>query len=308
MRTQSIFTTATLILAVAAGAAAQTGTLDQDNTANKNLTWNMAFFPDLQQEVRVGVAGQLEGFVIRMASQNVSVGLPVALFAGGGPHAPSTAPLWSGTAFAATPGSLQIVFVDVTSAPLFFNAGDLFTIRVGNGSTGVSGTDLSGNSGFPSPYYPENFYEAGASKVLDRLYFQSYVVACPGTSAPYGPGCIGSGGHVPKLEVTGCPKVGDQIAIEISNGLGGANALLLFGLGQGTIPIGFGCDLAVAPLFGPQIPLTLSGSQPGGGTLVLSGVLPPSVAGVTFTTQAFVLDPGAPIGIAATNAVIVTIV
>ncbi len=304
-RSRSFPLSLALVLATAGATTAQTGVVDQDNTAPDNVGWNMGFFYDFQQDVRVATAGQLEGFTIRMATQTAGVGLPVALFLGPGPHPPTETPVWSSTAHV-YPGGYKTAFIDVTTTALVFNAGDVFTIRVGDGLTPVMGTSLVGNEGLSSPFYPENFFDAGVSQSNQRLYFRTYVIGCAGTQMNYGQGCPGTGGY-PELLVTGCPVVNDQLGIKISKGLGGANALLVFGLGQGSVPIGHGCTLHVAPVFGPQFLLTLSPGGPGKGTVLIVGALPPSVAGVTFTTQAFVFDPSSPAGVAATNAAIVNI-
>lgn len=125
--------------------------------------------------------------------------------------------------------------------------------------------------------------------------------ACGGEAFPYGDGCSGSGGFIPVLGMSGCPVVGEQVQLQITNALGGSQAILLFGLGQAQIPVGSGCDLLVGVLFPATLSLPLQGSGPGTGTLVLATTVPPAVAGVTLDMQAFVLDPANAIGASATN-------
>lgn len=298
----------TLVMFALTGVAtAQTGVLDQANTANNNVGWNMQFFSDMQQVVPVTTTGQLEGFMIRMSTSNPAVGLPVAIFNGFGPFVPSTPPLWSGTAFAPTAGPWVEVFVDLTLAGLYFNAGETITIRVGDGSAGVAGTSLTGNSGWPTAYYSSPFYEGGVAKSLDRLYFETWFLACAGVNQTYGTGCQGTGTHVPKLSMIGCPLPGSQVVLEISQGLGGSTALLLFGLGQGNTPVGGGCSLLVSPLVGPTLAIPLAGTGPGNGSINLPGIIPAGTTGASFTMQAWVIDPTPAPGAAATNGLQVTI-
>ncbi len=292
---------------LSSSATAQTGVLDQDNTANNNVAWNMGFFNDHQQDVAVGLTGQLVGFKIRMASRATSVGLPLAIFLGPGPHAPMDVPVWTGTAFVTITNAWEEVYVDVSIAGLFFNAGDLFVIRCGDAQTVQSGVDLTGNSGWPNAYYTPVFYETGNLRRLDRLYFQTFVLACSGGSVGrYGTGCPGTQNIIPELSLQGCPVGGGQVAVALTRGLGGSAAALFFGLGQGSIPVGGTCHVLAVPLILSPITLPLSGSQPGDGAASFPGILPP-FAGQSFTMQGFVLDPASPAGFSVTNGVSVTI-
>lgn len=132
--------------------------------------------------------------------------------------------------------------------------------------------------------------------------------SCAGSAIPYGVGCAGTGGFVPQMLVSGCPESTNQIALEISKGLGGASSILLFGWGQGSFPIGSsGCSLLLNPLFGPPVFLTLSGTNPGEGSLFLPGIIAAGKQGISFAMQLWVFDPASPAGAAASNAVLVTI-
>lgn len=124
---------------------------------------------------------------------------------------------------------------------------------------------------------------------------------CPGDVVEYGTGCAGSGGFVPHLWAAGCPVVGAPIKVNVEGGLGGATALLFFGLNQAAIPLGLGCTLNVSPLLPAVISFPLNDVGPGNGTASLAGVVPGSAAGVTFTMQVFVLDGGAPLGASNSN-------
>ncbi|MFG0316752.1 MAG: hypothetical protein ACF8XB_05725 [Planctomycetota bacterium JB042] len=117
-----------------------------------------------------------------------------------------------------------------------------------------------------------------------------------------GQGCPGSGGFVPKLAVTsGTPMAGAPIALVLSDGLGGALAVLLFGLDKGETPLGFGCSLHLTGVLPPAPVVPLGGSGPGTGTVTLLGALPSDIGGNSFALQAFVLDAAAPLGFAPTN-------
>ena len=107
----------------------------------------------------------------------------------------------------------------------------------------------------------------------------------------YGNGCAGAGGFTPSLTALGTPTEGGMLALQVDQGLGGSTALLVFGLGQASVPVGGGCTLNVAPLLAPQMFLPLGGIGPGNGSTVLAGALPVGTSGVTVTMQVFVHDP-----------------
>lgn len=124
----------------------------------------------------------------------------------------------------------------------------------------------------------------------------------PSCVVPYGAGCAGSGGFVPTLAMSPCLVVGNSVTLNISKALGGSTALLAFGLTQTTIPIGTsGCDLLLQPLFPATIAIPLGGSGSGNGGVVLTGTVPATLAGLSFTMQSFVADPASPIGFVTTN-------
>jgi hypothetical protein len=127
-----------------------------------------------------------------------------------------------------------------------------------------------------------------------------------GSAIPYGTGCAGSGGFVPKLSWSGCPESNAAVELTISQGLGGANALLLFGAGQGAVPVGSGCTLRVVPILaGAALPL--GGAGPGNGSITIPGNLPSGVGGLSVTLQAWVIDPAVGIGGAGSNGLELTI-
>jgi hypothetical protein len=235
------------LAALSTPAVAQSGTLDQSVTQD-NVFWNMGFFNDMQQDVRCGIDGTLQGFSIRMWTQNAAVGLPVAVFTGHpGPHLPSDTPAWSGTAFASQAGVREWVYVDCSSAGINLAANDVFTIRVGDAVNYTSGVDLTGNSGWPNAFYPEAFYEDLNFRTLDRLTFQTWMMPTP-----------------PLLTVTGaCPGA---VTFDVSNGTG--NYYLIYGdAGSSTVR---GVDLQIA---NPQLAATMAAQ--------LNAVVPAAACGKT---------------------------
>lgn len=125
----------------------------------------------------------------------------------------------------------------------------------------------------------------------------------------YGEGCVGSGGFAPILSVTGDMTPGSGATLSITQGLGGAMVLILFG-GPVVEPIkplsNCNCTLFVRPYpFG--LPLVLGGAGAGNGSKTLKFHVPPAAAGTMVGLQAFVVDPGAPCGFSNSNAVLVTI-
>jgi len=130
---------------------------------------------------------------------------------------------------------------------------------------------------------------------------------CEGGFSTYGQGCPGSGGHIPKLEASGCAIDGGQIVVSISGAIGGATALLFFGINEANTPMGLGCSLLVQPLFPVFVELPMGGTGFGNGSVNLGSVIPPNPP-AQFTFQAFIADFGGPLGFSNTNAILVVIV
>jgi len=229
-------------------ASAQSGVLDQAET-HDNVAWNMTFYFDMQQDIRVGVDGTLEGFMIRMASLNMLAGHPVSIFLGPGPHLSSETPAWSGTAFATQAGNWEWVFVDCSSAGINLNVNDVYTIRVGDGIAPTGATDLTGNSGWPTAFYPEPFYETLQYRTTDRLTFETYMLP-----------------PLPILSVTG--TCGGSMTFDVANGSG--SFYLVYGNAGSTVIHGITLDIA-----NPTLATTMSSS--------LTAVIP--VAGCGKTVQ-----------------------
>ncbi len=126
---------------------------------------------------------------------------------------------------------------------------------------------------------------------------------CAGDADEYGVGCAGTGGFVPTLSVEGCPQVGDLFSVEIANGLGASSAVLLIGLGEGSIPVGGGCALLVTPLAPVTLTVPLGGFGPGAGSLSIPLIVTPNLSGADFTLQAWVVDGATGVGGAGSNGV-----
>ncbi len=159
----------------------------------------------------------------------------------------------------------------------------------------VGDLDGNGRSDIVVGSYGDNNYFGKA-----RVYESSGT--CGSTSA-FGSGCPGDGGFEPALGMTGCPASLGTVSLTISGAKSPTFALLVFGVTQGTTPMGGGCSLSVAPLLPLMLTLNVYGSGAGFGTVTATGQLPLTTYNGTITTQAFVADHGVPIGFAATNGV-----
>lgn len=114
----------------------------------------------------------------------------------------------------------------------------------------------------------------------------------PSYFASYGAGCPGSGGVLPVLVGSGVPNPARSVSLTIDDALGGATALLTFGLGSGTLNLTPGCALQNAPLLtGLSVPLVLPGAGAGAGSLTLPGTIPPSATTADIYLQALIADP-----------------
>jgi hypothetical protein len=156
---------------------AQTGTLDQ--TCPMNNAWFNAGVGSLtwQIEIATGIAGTLEGFDIELqGATGATVDLDVIV--GGGWNL--GAPAWSGTLATAGTGTWEPMFVDVSSAGITLNAGDLWVIQVnGNAGVGIRGEYVAppGTPPYPQPLYlnaPGCFADCGW-----RIGFNTYMLTGP---------------------------------------------------------------------------------------------------------------------------------
>ena len=219
-------------LCLAGSASAQSGVLDQSET-HDNVMYNMEFFNDTQQDIQVGIDGTLEGFKIRMSTQDIANGLPVAIGLGTGPHTWASA-AWTGTAHATQAGNWEWVFVDCSAANLVFNVGDFYTIMIGDQATFSPGVSLTLNQGWPVAFYPWGFYEDQFLQGLTRHTFETFMLIDP-----------------PVLAATG--TCGASMTFDVSSGTG--NYWLVYGsAGSSTVR---GIDLAIS---NPALATTMGAS------------------------------------------------
>lgn len=119
----------------------------------------------------------------------------------------------------------------------------------------------------------------------------------------YGAGCAGSGGFMPALSGDGFPTGGAAFALRITQGLGGAWAILGAGAGNGALPLTPSCTVHIDPVIPASLTFVpLGGAGPGAGAFTLSGLLPAGTPPAVFHFQSLVFDAGAPNGFALTNA------
>jgi len=174
-------------------ATAQTGTLDQDspvpsgsagasfNVDSTTLTW--------QQQVRCGLAGQLEGFSLYLTGP-VGASCDVKLRLGDGW---SSNPVVFSTTYAKTTAGTENPFFDVTSSGILLSVGNTFVIELlGHGN----GMWLLGSYIDPAvgpPLYPEYLYLNGSSTCYSncgwRHGFKTWMVSgSVGTAYCFGDG------------------------------------------------------------------------------------------------------------------------
>lgn len=119
---------------------------------------------------------------------------------------------------------------------------------------------------------------------------------CAGFFASYGSGCAGSNGLVPTLSGAGCPTPAAPFAISLIDGPASAPAFVFLGTGQGIMNVKPGCDLQVLPLIA-VVPFITDGF----GDLWLEATLPAGTPTFDLYAQEFLIDPSAPLGLAASN-------
>lgn len=122
-------------------------------------------------------------------------------------------------------------------------------------------------------------------------------------SMPYGNGLAGTGGLMPQLFGSGCPRVGQPYSIDLGQGRGGSFALLAIGFSQAQSSL-VGGTLWISSLVG-SVGLMLDGSvgQAGAGGFQFPFAVPsPAYVGLRFYCQAGVMDPAASQGFALSNA------
>ena len=185
----------------------------------------------------------------------------------------------------------------------FTNDGDSVVCEIENDASGQAESfTAQGINSFAFPIDGTNF---GIGHVGGMLFDNWNVEVDDKT---YGEGCPGSGGFTPVLSAPADAVAGQPFSLVVSEGLGGAQAALMFGLGQASVPFGFGsCTFLLSGVVGPTVFFPLGGAGAGNGSIVLAGTLPAGSSGATITMQAFVQDGGTPDGFTATNGLICVI-
>ena len=139
----------------------------------------------------------------------------------------------------------------------------------------------------------------------------SNIAAWVGLESPalssFGTGCTGSGGIAPTLTVAGCPRPGGDLHLRVERGAGGAMAAILIGGGEGERPVGGRCSLLLQPLYPAMFVTSLDPGGAGEGATSLFGTLPASLPPTTITAQAWIADPGSPIGHTVTHGVTIRV-
>ena len=265
----------------------------------------LAFHPTDGWAYGSNFAGGAIAELIRV-DPSTGAGTPIGLFPGGVPHD------FNGLAFDATG---QLYGIDGWT-------NSLWTIDHQNPtSAGTAPVGSPFGATVQIGYFGGMAFDAGTSR-LWAYAFASHAlftidpatgvptlqVALPGTVPPlfgltfgactstraYGAGCAGSGGLVPTLDLTPCPTLtGQPTRLVVRDALGGAQALLAFGFGQGSAPMDGDCSLLVQPLLPQVLPFPLGGAGVGQGSAVLPAVVPTGLpTPLTFTMQLFVADAG----------------
>ena len=127
-----------------------------------------------------------------------------------------------------------------------------------------------------------------------------WLADAPGLS--YGTGCVGPGGFVATLDLAGCPCLGSDVTLEVTDAPGGSTLFVQFGLERADLQLPNGCPLLIAPLLPAQIVLPLPGAGPGEGDLSLPLSIPATLQPATITMQAFFPNGALAGGVGATNA------
>lgn len=120
-----------------------------------------------------------------------------------------------------------------------------------------------------------------------------------------GPGLAGSGGFTPELDGAGCARLGSDLTLALTDGLGAAAGLLAIGFSELALPF-FGGTFYVGS-FIVTMPHVLDGAVgvPGAGSFSVTLSVPtdPSLVGACFFLQAGYADAGGPLGVSLSNGI-----
>lgn len=120
----------------------------------------------------------------------------------------------------------------------------------------------------------------------------------------YGAGCAGTAGQVPQLGLDGCAQAGGNVSLEVHRALGGSSALIFFAQGRASTAINNACYLNLSGILPSPLVLPVDPA----GRVSIPATIPANTPQVSFTMQAFSVDPASSIGAAASNGLEVVIV
>jgi len=243
-------------MGLSAAALGQTGTLDQQSPMT-NASYNLnASSLTWQQQVRVGVAGQLEGFQL-MIQGNAGAQFNARVRVGDGWN---TGPIVYNQLHTKPGSGNEIMFIDVTSANVMLNVGETFVIETQGNDTGAG---LVGNYVAPpgNPLYPECLYLNAPGCFADggwRHGFNSYMLVGGGLNLSIGNGS--------------CPG---PMTFDLTGATPGGRVAFIHGRcnGQTTIP-GNICPGTVLPVGGATLISIVTAD--GSGNASVGGNVPPA--------------------------------
>lgn len=121
----------------------------------------------------------------------------------------------------------------------------------------------------------------------------------------YGYGCPGSGGFIPRLEVSGCVATGTgSLSFSLTDCYGGQLSVLVAGFGPTWYGLGHGCPLLVLPSAVPASIAILGGAGPGAGSATASIQVNAIQIPFDVFVQAFAGD-AVPGGFTVSNAIVI---
>jgi hypothetical protein len=248
-------------------AAAQTGTLDQVSPwSTTNSAWFNGDASTLtwQAQVRTGIAGQLEGFVLQL-SGNSGAQVDVRLRVGLGWN---TSPIVFQTQLTKAITGNENVFTNVTSANLVFNVGDTFVIEMQGNNTGCGIQGSYVDPAVGPPLYPEPLFLNGPGCFAGcgwRIGFETYVNGAASTPTVYCTSGTTVHGCTASISASANPRVGynSPCQVTVNNVEGQKNGIVFYGLTQFIQPW---CTAGGSSFLCVKPPTMRTGVQSTGGT------------------------------------------
>ena len=152
--------------------------------------------------------------------------------------------------------------------------------------------------------YIEKLIVTNIVQIQQSQDYQGKFVVFRFDDRPFGNGCAGEFGVVPRLDLVGCAIGGEKMGFEIENGFGGGIAFAALGTQKASVPMGAGCSLLIWPILPALVgPLPLNGAGLGSGWCNLGFVVPDPVPSGTYLVQALCSDPRSPLGFTSTKGV-----